>query len=584
MASSKPEVSCTAHDLPDTAQHYLVCDTEDCKKNCKFYCNPCHRPLCEQCKDDHQKSSETKGHEVVPYRLRKRKLPVEKCKEHPSKDIDMICENCQVPLCSKCAIQEHRGHTFEDLETIYSKNFGLCLNEIRNIHQFFLPTVQEIKKDIREDAKKLITFMDKIRELIKIESESMKGLVDEVMSEKFEQVNKLEETLKEGIQSQYDTYKEYNAYLKNFDTKIYGYMSFDKVQSNPILFSLSEYLKIKSIPETTKPIYPEFTAGQYSKDDFAKLFGQISIPDTKPEKRRIKPLEKLPTQLEPTKKQRGRKRGKSFTKRTLSLSSSVDIAKEYTVPSVTGAYHLSLDTSGGIWVSDNYGNLVHADLKGNQLQKIQTSAGDEGYHTVTKDGDLIYTDRENNIINLITSDKTVAEFIKTEKWTPLSIHSSHINRDILVGLNKDREGQVARYNKTSKEIQNTQKDSKGQGIYISYPHFITENINGDICVSDYDKNAVVLINKMGQHKFTYTGQGSKFRPFGICTDIVGHILVCDNESNTVHLLDQDGQFLSFLLTEEHGIYNPLSVCVDADNNLHVGQYNTNKVKVYEFLE
>lgn len=437
MASSKPEVSCTAHDLPDTAQHYLMCDTEDCKKNCKFYCNPCHRSMCEQCKDDHQKGSETKGHEMVPYRLRKRKLPEEKCKEHPSKDIDMICENCQVPLCSKCAIQEHRGHTFEDLETIYSKNFGLCLDEIHNIHQYFLPTVQEIKKDIREDAKKLITFMDKIRELIKIESKSMKGLVDEVMSEKFEQVNKLEETLKEGIQSQYDTYKEYNAYLKNFDTKIYGYMSFDKVQSNPILFSLSEYLKIKPIPETTKPIYPEFTAGQYSKDDFAKLFGQISIPDTKPEKR-IKPLEKLPTQLEPTKKQRRRERGKSISKRTLSLSSSVDIAKEYTVPSVKGAYHLSLDTSGGIWVSDNYGNLVHADLKGNQLQKIQTSAGDEGYHTVTKD--------------------------------------------------------------------------------------------------------------------------------------------------TVHLLDQDGQFLSFLLTEEHGIYNPLSVCVDADNNLHVGQYNTNKVKVYEFLE
>lgn len=38
----------------------------------------------------HQKTPETKSHEVVPYLPGKRKPPVEKCKEHSSKDIDMI--------------------------------------------------------------------------------------------------------------------------------------------------------------------------------------------------------------------------------------------------------------------------------------------------------------------------------------------------------------------------------------------------------------------------------------------------------------------------------------------------------------
>ncbi|XP_011412690.3 tripartite motif-containing protein 2 [Magallana gigas] len=547
------------------AQHYLMCGTADCKKNCQFYCNPCHHPMCEQCKDEHKQSPESKSHEVVVYRHRNRKLPVEKCRDHPSKDIDMICEDCQVLLCSKCAIQDHRGHIFADLETIYSKNFSLCLDEIRNIYQYFLPTIREMKRDIREDAMKLITFMDDLRALIKSEAESMRRLVDEVMSDKLEQVVKLEETLKDEIQSQYDTYKEYKGYLEDIYNRITGYMTFDKVQSNPILFSLSEHLKIKPIPETTKPIYPVFTAGQYSKDDFAYLFGNISTPDTLPEKRRMKPKETPP-------------------KRTLSLSSSVDIVKEYTVPSVKCAYYLSLDTFGGIWVSDNYGNLVHADLQGNQLQKILTSVGDEGYHSVTKSGDLIYTDSGNNTIKMITLDKKITEFMNIEKWTPLSIHSSNINGDILVGMSKGRTGKVTRYNSSGKEIQNIQRDSRSQGLYISYPRYITENINGDICISDYDKSAVVVLYKTGQHKFSYTGQGSKFRPFGICTDIVGHILVCDNESNTVHLLDQDGQFLLLLLTEEHGIYRPVSVCVDADNKLYVGQFNTNKVKVYEFLE
>lgn len=74
-----------------------------------------------------------------------------------------------------------RGHTFNDLDTIYSKNFTLCLTEIYNIHQYFLPTIQKMKKDVEEDANKLKTLMDKIRSSIKIEAESIKRLVDEVM-------------------------------------------------------------------------------------------------------------------------------------------------------------------------------------------------------------------------------------------------------------------------------------------------------------------------------------------------------------------------------------------------------------------
>lgn len=101
MALSKPPVQ----DRLVIGQHYLVCDNENCNKNVQFYCNPCHRSMCEQCEEEHQKNPETKKHEVVPYRQRKYQLPVEKCKDHPTKDIDMFCEDCQIPVCSKCATQ-----------------------------------------------------------------------------------------------------------------------------------------------------------------------------------------------------------------------------------------------------------------------------------------------------------------------------------------------------------------------------------------------------------------------------------------------------------------------------------------------
>nr|XP_022341709.1 uncharacterized protein LOC111135708 [Crassostrea virginica] len=244
---------------------------------------------------------------------------------------------------------------------------------------------------------------------------------------------------------------------------------------------------------------------------------------------------------------------------------------------------MSIDKPGRLWVNDYRGNLVQTDLQGKQLQKIQTSGTDQGYHTATQDRDLLYTDRDKNKIYRITPDRKITEYIRTGDWTPLSVHSSRINGDILVGMIKNGEAKVTRYSKAGKEIQNIQRDNQGQKLYI-FPHYITENINGDICTSDYDKEAVVVVNKSGQHRFSYTGQGLGLSPYGIYTDVLGHILVCDYYSITVHLLDQDGGFLSIILSLQQGIKNPRGVCVDDENNLYVGQYDTNTVTVYKYLQ
>ncbi|XP_052677532.1 uncharacterized protein LOC128158640 [Crassostrea angulata] len=564
---------------PPDAQHYLVCGTEDCEKNCQFYCNDCHQPLCEQCRDEHQKNKKTKNHEVVPYKQRKRQLPVEKCKIHPSKDIDLLCEQCQIPICSKCtATEEHRGHVFTDLEIVFAEKCSLCHVEITKIRSYFEPTSQDLKKEIVGNVTEIKKIMKDIRTSMKAEAESVKKLVDTVTSEKMEQVDKIEQSLLETLSGQNKKMHDYINYLNELIKKFYGYLSSSDIDN--LTFALkSENLMIQPIPETFKPVPPVFTAGQYSKEDIAKLLGRITVPNTKPENRKIKPMETASTELKLTGKQ---DREKSDVKQTLSLSSAVTKVREFKVPGVSRVYHISLGKSGRLWVSDYIGNLFQTDLQGNKLQMIRTSGESEGYHTVTQGGGLIYTEKYHKVINRITPDNSITEFIKTGDWTPFSLHSSHINGNMLVGMRKYEEVKVTRYNKTGTEIQNIQRDNKGQELY-SRPDYITENINGDVCVSDYNKHAVVVVDKSGQHRFSYTGQGSGFNPFGICTDVLGHILVCDVISKTVHLLDQDGQFLSLLLTSQQGVHIPCSVCVDDENNLWVGDV-ANTVRVYKYLQ
>nr|XP_034317882.1 tripartite motif-containing protein 45 [Crassostrea gigas] len=295
--------------IPPDAQHYLVCGTEDCVKNCQFYCNDCHKPLCEQCRDEHQQNKKTKSHEVVPYKQRIRPLPLEKCKIHPTRHIELLCEECQIPICSKCtATKEHRSHAFTDLEFVFDEKVSLkCHEEIAKIRNYFDPISQDLKNEIAGDVTEIKKIMEDIRTSMKAEAVSVKKMVDTITSDKIEQVDKIEQSLLQTLNFQNQHIDDYINYLDDLIKKCYGYLSPSNIEQ--LTFALkSETFIIRPIPETSKPVPPVLTAGQYSKEDVAKLLGRITVPNTKPENRKIKPMDIASTQLKPTGKQKTRQR------------------------------------------------------------------------------------------------------------------------------------------------------------------------------------------------------------------------------------------------------------------------------------
>ena len=282
-------------------QHYLVCGSEDCQNNGQFYCNACHRPLCEQCRDEHQKSPNTKNHEIVLYRHRKHQLPVEICQDHPTRNKDMFCRECSMPLCSKCStMKEHKGHEFDDLEDIYADKYALWQGEFSKIQKYFLPTTQDLKTDIEEDAKQIKKIMESLRTSMKAEAGSLKTLVDEVTSENIEHTHTMEKSLLKVLKSQETTYDDYIAYLGKMSDEFQEYLS---ETTKKLLFS--KILKIPPIPDTTKPVPPVFTAGQFNINDITNLLGKANVPNAKPEKRKIQPMdsEAVTTHLKSTEKQ-----------------------------------------------------------------------------------------------------------------------------------------------------------------------------------------------------------------------------------------------------------------------------------------
>ena len=196
--------------------------------------------------------------------------------------------------------------------------------------------------------------------------------------------------------------------------------------------------------------------------------------------------------------------------------------------------------------------------------------------------------------------KTTTTMIKhtDTTWRPLCEDCSPSSVDLLVGMcRRDTDtdtrtftGKVMRYDNTGKHKQTIPHDDNTPHNLYKNPKYITENNNGDVLVSDYE--AVVVTSGERVHRFSYTGPypalGSRLRPRGICTDVMSHILVSDECTRTVQMLDRNGRCLSFLLTDRSpGIYRPwipLGLSYDVTNHvLCVGSEKNNELYVYSYI-
>nr|XP_034319601.1 uncharacterized protein LOC117687359 [Crassostrea gigas] len=283
----------------------------------------------------------------------------------------------------------------------------------------------------------------------------------------------------------------------------------------------------------------------------------------------------------------GTEKSQQGNKCLLKLMSPPEVLNSFTVTGVDHCAHISCVTSDRVWVSDWNNNLVLTDTTGVPLHCVEDSCSDlyGGLHTVNSENEMVYIDRNYNINKLSEDMKTTITFLERtdSTWEPRCVYWSPSTGDLLVGMYRKKpwEGKVIRYNHSGQLIKSIQHNNTGLGLYIK-PTYITENNNGDIVVSEND--AVVVTERGGGYRFTYTGHssGSELWPLGICTDALAHILVCDDWTKTVHMLNKDGQFLSHLLTESQEVGEPWSLSYDVNTHrLWVGSQN-NKVFVYMY--
>jgi hypothetical protein len=232
-----------------------------------------------------------------------------------------------------------------------------------------------------------------------------------------------------------------------------------------------------------------------------------------------------------------------------------------------------------VWMGGASGELKLFDFQGVLHDTVPITA--RGLYLTVHNKHVVYTNDGNNAVCRVADDKTIQTMFTTGEWIPRGITST-ASDDLLACLYKDDQSKVVRYSSTGTVLQEIQHDSQCRPLYED-PTYIAENVKGDIVVTDWRKNAVIAVDRLGIFRFSYSGQDDTFDVCAVTTDPAGHVIVTDYKSDRIHILDRDGRFLRYIIPDQ-GVKRPRGVCVTRDGGMFVGENRTGIAKRIKYLD
>ncbi|XP_061185885.1 uncharacterized protein LOC133193989 [Saccostrea echinata] len=523
-----------------------------------------------------------------------------KCNLHNDKENDLFCRTCQKSICERCAYLNHRAHNLVDLWEIIDekeKQFTLETDVLK--FQIQWKYEEEISR-METEYKNLNETYSQTRKAIKATAEEWHKEVDGIINKFLSSVDKFEEIHKNRVCNEIKKLENILSEIKKIVEDN------EKTLATPLELVEKEVPNVeafKKFPEISYVIPPTFKVGTLQE----VIDYHIQISYNYADKRNLP----IPYNAINSKTCVCLAELKVLSERRYpgyEIQTGITNRPKFSNPSIKIPNHISLNdiqalSKGEAFVSDLGGRVSLINRKG----YVQMSQKLERIHflSIGKNNDLYYTDSDERrivkmkfeVMESHGSEETerkkemLTTFeVSTEEWEPkgLTITSSG---HILVCLQNEESGKIVRYNQNLEKYLPQDESLQSQ---IEKPERIVENKNGDICLTDMgSEKSVYIFCKNGKLRKKYQPKtadnilkglfkwrDTSFSPEGIGTDRIGHILISDTPNKVIHILNQWGEFLQYLLRGY--LYHPRAMSVDESGDLWLLE-GKEKLKIVKYL-
>ncbi|CAC5360999.1 unnamed protein product [Mytilus coruscus] len=296
-----------------------------------------------------------------------------------------------------------------------------------------------------------------------------------------------------------------------------------------------------------------------------------------------------------------------------------EISKEYTTD-LNHIHFIAVCSDGSMWMGDGFkSKLQHVILKENRTEIILSR------------NTMIYGMAKSHLNNiLVTTGETKVKLINTMTGQltdsrydvkPLTASSIHVTSDHRVIIGAKSPGRlfpatgrrvVIAMDPKGQQLKEYEHDNhKKQRLFnlprfltstkhnkrlFTYPKFIASTSNGNICVVDWldddYRSRVVVLSQGGDILGIYTGHpdvntgSNSFIAQGILTTPLDNIVLTDLGNHLLHILTDQGQFITYFNLRDMGIIRPC-LALSTSGTIFLGcrseksSPETTKAKLYE---
>lgn len=539
-----------------------------CPEVVVIHCGSCQVNLCAQCLSTHIDRNKSLKHEIVPYtsQLVKPEAEIQKCQDHPKQQCDLFCQDCSVPICSRCLTGNHKRHGAVDLEEICETTRSTVKEDLEELRKF-RKEYEKVVGESKEELAKYLEESDKERDSLKELGKQWHQMIDKVI----DKVGKdMDEIIQSDTKCLQDNTEEIQSALQ--DVK-------DTIKANEDILQDDRFTRLLSYAS--------------KNDAFRIIPSRPAIKTAKIVPVNVKEGDIIPKLIHFQRSIRTKLPGYSLN-RTGDVS-SISTKSLLPEPELIATVKTNCKQLKGIchneddrvWVYGTDEILREVDITGT-VQNCITAISKNSQKDIAKNkmGEIVFSHLSDECVNIVREGK-ISKLLDLSGWIPFGV-TFNADDDLMVCMRREdyQESKVGIFSqgKLKKEIQ---FDETGKPLFSASRNnmYIKENANRDICVSDWNACAVIVLKSSGELRFRYTGNLSRsfkqFYPHGIVTDNYCRILVVDRKNDCLHVIDRNGKFLTYITCS---LQDPYVLSMDPDENVWVGEYDTGCVKVIRYLE